>query len=201
MRVGNRKPTATRRTEWLKHSVRQHLLPVLTKQGFQAKPSLPLAAPVDREYSLSFPSWGRLIRSRESGVDLVEIQFATHRRAAFRINAGVVPANGLMTTTGPLSSEQVAVHSLDEWFETHSRPWLRPMLRALGLEPLGAWFSVWHWPYKAITQNDYENLVLRAATVVPELELALREGRLERHVRRVVLPSRSRNQPRVAGST
>ena len=116
---------------------------------------MPLILPVDREYVLSFPSWGRLVRARESGVDLIEIQFATYRRAAFRINAGVVPTDGLMTDTGCLRAEEVAVHWLDEWFETHARPWLRPMLKALRLEPLGAWFSVSHWPYQSHTANRH----------------------------------------------
>lgn len=77
MRKGKGKQTATQRREWLKNSIREHLLPVLAKQGFRALPSLPLVPPVDQEYVLSFPSWGRLVRTRESGVDLIEIQLAT----------------------------------------------------------------------------------------------------------------------------
>jgi hypothetical protein len=194
--------TAKQRREWLKNSIRAHLLPLLINQGFKVAPPLLLSPPADRVYVLSFPSWGRLIRTRESGVDLIEIQFATYQRAAFRLNAGVVPTDGLqIASRGPLPSEGIAVHWLDEWFETHARPWLRPMLKAMGLEPLGAWFSVWHWPYQSPRPEDYEKLVLRAASVMPELELALREGRLGRHVRRVVLPSRDRRHLRTVNTT
>ncbi len=195
MRDGKGKPSsAKQQREWLQHSVRSHLLPVLMKHGFQAAPTKPFSPPVDRDYVVSFPSWGRLIRIRESELDLVEIQFATHGRAAFRINAGVMPKDSVITVKGHQAGEGVSVHSLDVWFETHARPWLRPILNALGLEPLGAWFSVWRWPYQSRTQEDYERLARRAGSVVPELELALREGRLGRHLRRVVLPSRNRPQ-------
>lgn len=172
--------------DWLIQSVRTHLLPVLIEQGFAVAP-LVHRDPVDREYELSFPSWGRLIRIRGSGVDLVEIQLATYRRAAFRISAGVVPRNGLSTPTGHQPAEELAVHWLNEYFETHARPWLRPGLRAVGLEPLGAWFSV-HRLYRPRTQSDYDKLAFRVAGLVPELELALREGKLGPHMRRVVIP-------------
>ena len=178
---------AKRRRDWLIQSVRAHLLPVLIKQGFEVASRVHLG-PVDREFVLSFPSWGRLTRARESGVDLIEIQFASHGRAAFRVNAGVAPKDGLATPTGHQALEEVGVHRLNEHFETHARPWLRLSLRALGLEPLGAWFSVWHWPYQSPTQRDYDELALQVAGFVPELELALREGRLGPHMRRVVIP-------------
>jgi hypothetical protein len=112
-----------------------------------------------------------------------------------------MPTDGLMTDMGCLPAEEVAVHWLDEWFETHARPWLRPMLKALGLEPLEAWFSVSYWPCQSHTEDDYEKLVLRAASVVPELELALRGGRLGLHVRRVVLPSPGGTRSRTAKTT
>src|ERR1700720_2531530 len=178
---------AKKHRDWLIQSIHAHLAPVLIKQGFEVAP-LVHGGPVDREFELSFPSWGRLIRVRDSGVDLVEIQLATHRRAAFRINGGVAPRKGLMTPAGHRSAEDVPVHSLNEYFEPHARPWLRPALRALRLEPLGAWFSAWHWPHRSPTQDDYERLAFRVAGFVPELELALRESRPGPHVRRVLIP-------------
>lgn len=180
------------RREWLIQSIRTHLLPALTKQGFEVAP-LVHRSPVDREFEESFPEWGRLIRATESGIDLVEIQLATRRRAAFRINAGVVPKEGIITLTGHHPAEEVAVHWLDQYFETHAHPWLRSSLRALRLEPLGTWFSVWHWPYRSPTQSDYDKLVLRVADLVPEVELALREGKLGQHVRKVAISRRGKN--------
>lgn len=164
-------------------------MPVFIKRGFAVTP-LRHQGPVEREFELSFPSWGRLIRVRESGLDLVEIQLAPHRRAAFRINAGVVPRNGLTTLGGHRPAEDVAVHWLNEYFETHARPWLRPGLRAVGLEPLGAWFGVRQWPHRSPTQRDYDTLALRGAGCVPELEVALREGKLGPYIRRIVRPTK-----------
>jgi hypothetical protein len=37
-------------------------------------------------------------------------------------------------------------------------------------------------------QADYDKLVLRVAGFLPELELALREGNLGPHMRRIVIP-------------
>ena len=74
----------------------------------------------------------------------MEIQFSSHGRAAFRINACAVPKDGIMTLGGQRTAEELEAGGLHDHFETHGRPWLRPALRALGLEPLGGWFSVWH---------------------------------------------------------
>ena len=183
--------------ECLIESVRNNLVPAFTKQGFVVAPPI-RRSPVDREFEQSFPSWGRLIRTREAGVDLVQIQLAKYRRTAFRISAGVAPRAGLMTPQGHRPAEEVAVHWLGEYFETHARPWLRPVLAAVGLEPLGAWFSV--WPSRSPAQDDYDKLARRAATVVPEVERALREGKSGPHIRRVVIPRTTRPQGETNGS-
>jgi hypothetical protein len=181
--------SAKQRRDWLAQSIQTHLLPVLMKQKFEPAPPPQLRAPADRESILSFPLWGRLVRARESGVDLIEIQLASYRRAAFRVNAGVAPKAGVTTFNGQWPAEEVAVHWLNEYFELYPCPRLeRLALKVLGLEPLGAWFSVWHWPYRSPIQEDYEKLARRAARYVSELELALSEGRLGPHLRRVVIP-------------
>ncbi len=170
------------RRDWLIQSLRKHLLPIIIKQGFEVAPDVG-GGPVDREVVLRYPL-GRLRRIREGSVDLIEIQLAPHRRPAFRIIAGVAPKEGLLTFTGHWAAENLHADWLDECFVTHARPWLRP----LGVELLGAWFSVWNWPWRSPTPADYDTLALRVAGYVPELEWALREGRLGRHVRRVVIP-------------
>ncbi len=156
-------------------SIQAHLLPVLLKQGFEVAPPTH-RGPVDREFVLSFPSWGRLIRARESGVDLIEIQFAPYRRAAFRINAGVAPKKGMMTLTGQWPAEDVLVHWLNEFFEMYDSAKWR------------IWFSLWFWRFRSPVQSDYDKLALRVVAFLPEIELALREGRLGPHMRRVVIP-------------
>ena len=98
----------------LVESVRRRLLPLLIEQGFAVAP-LVHRRPVDREVVLSLP-FGRLCRHSEAGVDLIQIDFARYRRAAFRIMAGVAPQEGLMTVTGHWAAEDVFVDWLDEYF-------------------------------------------------------------------------------------
>jgi hypothetical protein len=90
----------------------------------------------------------------------------------------------MMTAGGHQTAEKVIELGVTD-LETHARPWLRPGLRALGLEPLGAWFSVGYRPLRAPTQTDYDRLALQVAGLLPELELALREGKLGTHIRRL----------------
>ena len=174
---------AKRRRDLLEESVQTHLVPALIKQGFEPAPPEVHTGPVDREYVRSLPAWGRLRRVREPIVDQVEIQLSTYGRAAFRINACAVPKDGMMTAGGHKTAEECLELGVCD-LETHARPWLRPGLRALGLEPLGAWFSVWHAPFRSPTPGEYEKLALRAVGLLVELELALREGKLGPHMRR-----------------
>jgi hypothetical protein len=169
---------AKEQAELLTASFRTHLLPVLTKQGFEVAPPVH-RGPVDRQVVLGFPSWGRLIRIRESGVDLIEIQLAPHRRAAFRINVGVAPKKGMMTLTGHWRAEDVHVHWLNEFFEMYAMSRWR------------IWFSLRFWSLRSQVKDDYDKLALRVAGLVPELELALREGKLGPHMRQVVIPRRA----------
>jgi hypothetical protein len=159
---------------WLIESVRTHLLPALVEYGFEVSPPAH-SGPVDRESVLSFPDWGRLIRGRESGVDLIEIQLAPRRRAAFRINAGVAPKEGIDTPTGHWSGQDVLVHWLYDYFEMYSLPRWR------------IWFSVRNPLYRSRTPSDYDQLIIRVTRLIPEVESALREGRLGPHMRRVVI--------------
>jgi len=173
------------RRRLLEASVQTHVLPALTKLGFDAAPVVEHDGLADREFVRSFPPWGNLIRVRESIIDKVEIQFSSRGRAAFRINATPVPKEGMMTAGGLRTAEEIHASGLHCHFETHARPWLRPSLKALGLEPLGEWFSAWHWPLRPPTQANYDKLALRVVGILPELELALREGKLGPHIRRL----------------
>lgn len=175
-----------RRRSLLEQSVREFLPAALIKLGFEPAPARSRHEPDDRKYSGCFPAWGRLIRRRDSIVDQVEIQFSTHGRAAFRINAAAVPKEGMMTFGGHKTAEDclaLGVHDL----ETHARPWLRPVLRSLRLEPTGAWFSLLRLRLRKPRRTDYDKLALRAAGILPELDLALREGKLGPHMRRFAM--------------
>jgi hypothetical protein len=147
---------------------------MLIKQGFEVAP-LAQREPIDREFVLALPL-GRLRRTREGEVDLVEIDFAKHRRPAFRINVGVAPKAGLMTFTGHWPADDLYVEWLNEFFIMYACPRWR------------IWFSLRFWSLRSPVQDDYDKLVLRVAGLVPELESALREGRLGPHMRRVGIP-------------
>ncbi len=173
----NELKTIKERRNWLIQSLRTHLLSVLIEQGFAVAPAVAPghSGPVDRELVLALPL-GRLVRHRERGVDLIEIDFRTYRRAAFRIAAGVAPKEGLMTLTGHWAAEELYVGWLNEFYVMYALPRWQVS------------FYAWHWPYRSPTQRDYEKLAQRVAGFVPELELALREGKLGPHMRRFLIP-------------
>ena len=177
---------AKRRKEALVESVRRHVVPALVRQGFVFAPQAIDRNAAERRAADIFP-FAPMRRARpDGGVDLVAIQFLTYQRAGFRINACAVPKEGMMTDGGPKTLDEcvaLGVHDL----ETHARPWLRPALRAMRVEPLGQWFSVWHWPFRPPTQGDCNKLAKRVAGLLPEVETALREGTLGPHMRRMVL--------------
>ena len=174
-----------RRKDLLVRSVRMHLLPLFVQQGFVVAPRRVPRGLVDRKCKDIFPL-GEMRRARpDGGVDLVEIQFKTYQRAAFRINVTAAPKEGMMTAGGHRTVEELHAGGLHDHFETHARPWLRPLLRALRIEPVGEWFSVWYWPFRFLMQAAYDRLALRVANLLPEIDLALRQGRLGPHMRRL----------------
>jgi len=178
-----REQEGKRRKDLLVESVRTHLLPALIQRGFEAALRVH-GNPAERKSVGIFP-FGLLRRARpDGGVDLVEIQFMTYQRAAFRINACAVPKEGMMTAGGHRTAEELFAGGLHDHFETHARPWLRPALRVLRVEPLGEWFSVWSWPLRS-PKGDFDKLALRVVGVLSELELALRDGQLGPHIRRL----------------
>ena len=81
-----------------------------------------------------------------------------------------------MTYTGHWPAEEVYVSWLNEYFVLCASRWWR------------SWFSVRKWPHQSPTPDAYEKLAMRVAGLVPELEVALREGQLGPHMRRVVIP-------------
>ena len=163
----------------LVENLKKHLLPALIRRGFTVVPLI-LRGPVDREFVLSRPL-GLLRRHQEGGVDLIEVQFARYRSAAFRIVAGTAPKDGLMILGEHCAAEDVSVDWLNVVFEMYAYPrlWAYPWD--------WGWFSVWHWPGQSPVESDYVELALRVAGLVPELELALRESRVGPHLRRIVI--------------
>jgi hypothetical protein len=162
-----------KRTDLLRESVRTHILPVFIQQGFAVIPRI-RNGPVDRKSVDIFP-FGEMRRARpDGGVDLVEIQFMTYSRAAFRINATAVPKEGMMTAGGHRTAEELEAGGLHDHFEMYASPrwWI--------------WFSLRFWWFRSPVRSEYEKLALRVASFLPEIDLALRDGELGPHMKHIV---------------
>lgn len=165
-----RKEQRRRERRWLVKALESIFVRALKEQRFEA------IAFTDEEVN----SWvrtahpfGRFRRTREGGFDVVTIQLAEYGRPAFRLAAGVVPSVGVNhPATGYVAAEALWPAHLPTWFEFCDIP------------VIGRWFSLWHWPSRRIKQDDIESLVSRITTVIiPEMEMALREGRGGKHTR------------------
>jgi hypothetical protein len=157
-------------------SVRTLILPALISQGFSPSPQKE-DEQIDRKYQGTFP-FGLLHRARaDGGIDLVEIQFMTYQRAAFRINASAVPKAGMITLGGHRKADELEAGGLHDHFEMYDSPrWWR-------------WFSLWFWRFRVPEKSDYDELALRVTGYLPEIDLALREGKLGPHMRKIVFPT------------
>jgi hypothetical protein len=161
--------------DFLLQSVRTHILPIFIQQGFAVTPRVH-SGPVDRKSADVFP-FELLRRARaDGGVDLVEVQFMTYQRAAFRINVCAVPKDGIMTLGGHRTAEELHAGGLHDHFEMYAYPRWR------------IWFSLRFWRFRTPVQSDYDKLALRVAAFLPEVELALRDGNLGPHIRKIVIP-------------
>jgi len=158
----------------LLQSVQSHIVPVFFQQGFSVVPRVQ-SGPTDRESAGTVPFELRRARP-DGGIDLVEIQFMTYQRAAFRINACPVPREGMMTLGGHRNPEQLHAGGLHDHFEMYASPRWR------------SWFSLWFWRFRMPVKSDYDKLALRVAGFLPEVELALREAKLGPHMRRITIP-------------
>lgn len=158
-------------------SIRTHVLPALLQQGFTTIQRT-RRSPTDEKSADIFP-FEQLRRSKPDGAtDLVEIQLMTYQRPAFRINVLAVPKEGLATFGGARSAEQLNAGGLHDHFEMYDHPkwWI--------------WFSLRFWRFRSAAQADYDKLGVRVASFLPEVELALREGRLGPHMRRIIISRR-----------
>jgi hypothetical protein len=158
----------------LLQSVRAHILPFFPQHGFAVTTRAHLDLG-DRKYADTFPFELRRVRP-DGGIDLVEIQFMTYQRAAFRINVCQVPKEGMMTLGGHRKPMELHAGGLHDHFEMYASPRWR------------SWFSLWLWRFRTPSKSDYDKLALRVAGFLAEVELALREGKLGPHMRRVVMP-------------
>jgi hypothetical protein len=67
---------------------------------------------------------------------------------------------------------------LNEYFELYSSARWRQ------------WFSLWFWRCRRPLQSDYDSLIQRAVSFLPELDLVLQHRRPGPHIRRILIPRR-----------
>jgi hypothetical protein len=155
--------------QWLRQSLQRHLIPAFEANGFRLRPLTGEEA-TSREMKSAF-SFGQLRRESSRGIDLVEIQLYKRGDAAFRLNIGTVPFDGVDHPFGHVTAEQANVHSLSKYFAAYSSPRFR------------RWFKVRRWFGPSGSKVDYENLVADNLGLVREAEDALRDGSRGPHIR------------------
>jgi hypothetical protein len=176
---------ASQARKWLLKSIESHLVPAIIQLRFTQEIERTLKPPIDRRHTLAFPL-PNLVRIRDSSLDMIQIQFAPYRFNAFRINASIRLGEAI-GNDHTLSQIRGAVPNDRFEMYAHRRLWMFWWL---------SWFSVRPRPFGSPKQEDYEKLALRVASYVPELEDALREGKLDPHMRHVVISHRPPPQPR-----
>lgn len=166
-----------RERHWLVNAIRSQLIPQFIARGFKLEPFPKSKGEArDREVVLAFP-FGRLRRSVASGFEQVEIQLAPRGRAAFRLNFGLIPTDGIDGILGHIVADKVTVHSLSERFALYSCP--RFSLNFL--------VRRWIWSKRERTEDEYRALVARVVDLLPEVEDALKGGKIGRHIRHTVI--------------
>lgn len=158
--------------QWLIKSINAMLLPSLRQHGFEV---VPLSDEDARSSDIrtAFP-FGRLRRMSQRGFDLVEIQLDKRGGAEFRLNVGIAPPDGIEHfISGHVAQEDIWVGYLDQSYEVYKCP------------RLWMWFRVFHWPGRAVTKSNFDELVASVVELIPEVELALRDGKCGPHVRQI----------------
>lgn len=156
---------------WLRASLQTFLLPEFVQRGFTVVP-LNEDDARSRELRSTFP-FGRLRRQGQKGLEVVELQLDKHGSAAFRLNIGIAPPGGVDHVAGHIPQEDVWVHYLERYFEMYRFPLIR------------RWFSVWRLPGSSPNRAAYDSLAKSIVDLIPEIEVALRDGIPGKHMRLV----------------
>jgi hypothetical protein len=126
---------------------------------------------VSHEIIASWP-FGRLIRPAGDGNHLVEIQLADYGQAAFRINFGFFPDQGVPTILGGTALiDNDMVHSLLKFYE------LKPASR------FRWYFGMRYWPWQKPKKADYDKLIKDVILMLPQIDRTLKDGTIGPNVR------------------
>jgi hypothetical protein len=155
----------------VKQVIQDLLIPVLIERGFE---QIPLSDAEQRSEIGSAYPFGRFRRRRDDGYDLILIQFARYRPATFTLDAGVVPLEGFNhPVTGHVKAE-------DAW-----PGYLARHYSFYDTAIIARKFGPWRWPGDRRPFDDAEIrfVVSKVKRILPEVEIALREGRPTAHAK------------------
>ena len=156
-------------------SVEDYVLPALSARGFEEFEES--SGDRDRE---KFPFRPMRRRLPDGTVQLVEIQFQSHGRAAFRVNASAIPKTGIMTVGGHRLESEVTAGGLHDHFEMYKSP------------RFWKWFAIPFWQFRQPYPELYKQLTSRVVTYLPEIDEALRGSNLGPHIRHIQFPINQR---------
>ena len=162
------------RKSLLVDGLRSDLLPELQRRGFELFP-LSGDAAGNQEFRRSFP-FGLLRRKSNFGLEQIEVQIHKRGTAAFRLNFGTIPPNGISHRLGHTPPEDCWVG----WLEVSYAAYQNPLLHR--------WFRPSCWPWETFSQMHVNKLMPVVINVISEVERALCDGYCGPHIRRIYIP-------------
>lgn len=168
--------TTNPHNKWLKKYIENILIPALQEAGFEWKKQGSVKE-VGREIVLGWP-WGSMRRRNETTMDIVEISLRKRDRSCFRLNAGSCSLEGARDYLNGEHYPAAEIHSgyLEECW---------------AMVPRGSfygYFGLWFKPFRNVTEVDYEKLVRRVVSYLPEIEQALASDKVGPHMKRIRNP-------------
>jgi hypothetical protein len=156
--------------KWLHKNIINILIPALQDMGFEWRKQ-GTVKDVGREFVLNLP-FGTMRRMRGDLSDLVQISLRKRDSARFVIRAGVCPKEG---ASGYLTGKHYALDDLKVDYLEES--WV--------MRPYKKFYSDFGFRFKSLrnlTETDYERLVRRITSYLPEIDNALVSGKAGPHM-------------------
>lgn len=158
--------------KWLHKAIVEILIPVLQDRGFAWHKQRP-AREVGREIVLGLP-FGSMRRTNTNSVDIVEISLKKGDRSYFVLHAGSVPLKGARSwlTGRHYDADKIEICALEEsWTMVNCK-------RLYALSYFGFRFK----SLRTLSQEDYQDLIRRVVSYLPEIDDALRDGIIGPHM-------------------
>lgn len=162
--------------KWLYKNIVNILIPALQDMGFEWKRQR-AAREVGREIVLGMP-FGSLRRRNKNSIEIVEIHLRKRDRSFFNLHIGLCPIEGARDY---LQGEHYDVEDIMTGYLEES--WAMSSCPKFYMH-----FGFRFKSLRDITEADYEKLVRRVVSYLPEVEEALASGKVGRHMSFVKIP-------------